>query len=104
MADFFKDPLNEAVKPDDITDGTAIIGSFGDERALVSKVKDKIVAMTAICTHRACTVAFNGEDKTYDCPCHGSRFEMSGKVKQGPASKPLEHFEVEIKDNKIWRK
>jgi Rieske Fe-S protein len=40
-------------------------------------------------------VHFNGAEKTWDCPCHGSRFDVDGAVLQGPASKALARVDLD---------
>lgn len=44
---------------------------------------------SAACTHLGCQVAFNSAERTWDCPCHGSRFDTDGRVLQGPAVEDL---------------
>ncbi len=51
-----------------------------------------IYAMSSLCTHAGCSVHLAGT--AFDCPCHGSGFDLGGAVTQGPAKLPLKHFEV----------
>lgn len=52
--------------------------------------KGKVHKYSAICTHLGCIVSWNELEKSFDCPCHGSRFSgQTGNVINGPANTPL---------------
>jgi Rieske Fe-S protein len=58
--------------------GLTKLAVYRDERG-------KLHELNAKCPHLGCIVAWNSTEKTWDCPCHGSRFEALGQVINGPA-------------------
>ena len=67
----------------------AIMKVDGDNVAAFKDEAGVVHAVSAVCTHMGCLVGWNATDRTWDCPCHGSRFELSGEVIHGPATQPL---------------
>jgi nucleotide-binding universal stress UspA family protein/nitrite reductase/ring-hydroxylating ferredoxin subunit len=59
------------------------VAAFLDERGVLH-------ASSPRCTHMGCTVDWNETERTWDCPCHGSRYDVDGHVIHGPAQKDLE--------------
>lgn len=109
--DFLKEVGNMAVQyldyltPGDVESAGDI--KFGDGaivRAGVKKIavyksmEGKLHAFSAVCPHLGCYVRWNGDEKTFDCPCHGSRFSCTGEVINGPAVSPLEPVEMRIEE------
>jgi len=81
--------------PRDLDPGDAAILEVDGEQTAAYRDEDgRLHAVSAICTHMACTVAWNGGEKSWDCPCHGSRFSHTGEVLHGPASTPLPKRDV----------
>jgi Rieske Fe-S protein len=70
--------------------GEGRVVSAGRRQVAVSRDEQgALQAVSARCTHLGCIVSWNDAERTWDCPCHGSRFEPGGGVIQGPAVRPL---------------
>lgn len=82
-------------QPNTYSQGTAIY--VPEVKAWLLRDQDGLYAVSSTCTHLGCTV--NGEDGKFVCPCHGSQFDLSGRVLQGPASNTLPNFEVSLSDD-----
>ncbi|MCG6116146.1 MAG: FAD-dependent oxidoreductase [Mesorhizobium sp.] len=84
-----------SVSLDDIPAGAGGIVTLGGEHlAVVREANGSLRAMSAICTHLGCVLGWNETDRTFDCPCHGSRFDDKGAVLFGPAVSPLKSRDV----------
>jgi Rieske Fe-S protein len=66
-----------------------IIERNGSKVAAYRDADGTVTLRSATCTHMGCTVVWNTAERTWDCPCHGSRFEVTGGVISGPATAPL---------------
>ena len=101
-AEFVRENVNVAAKyadwitpgeissPDAIKPGTGAIMRDGAKKFAVYRDDDGTLhTRSAVCTHLFCIVDWNALEKTWDCPCHGSRFDRFGKVVNGPAVNDL---------------
>jgi Rieske Fe-S protein len=80
---------------DDLTSGQAAVRQVGVKNlAAYRDDAGELNVVSAVCTHLGCIVSFNTAEKSWDCPCHGSRFATDGTVLQGPAVKPLPREEA----------
>jgi nucleotide-binding universal stress UspA family protein/nitrite reductase/ring-hydroxylating ferredoxin subunit len=66
-----------------------VIERQGEKLAAFLDEAGELHLYSARCTHMGCTVAWNPGERTFDCPCHGSRFSPAGEVVNGPAGRPL---------------
>jgi glycine/D-amino acid oxidase-like deaminating enzyme/nitrite reductase/ring-hydroxylating ferredoxin subunit len=66
-----------------LRDGPRMIAAYRDSKGALHE-------MSAVCNHLGCIVHWNAAEASWDCPCHGSRFDRFGKVINGPANRDLE--------------
>ena len=79
---------------DDLEPGKgAIVELNGKKVAAYKNEKQHLITLSPICTHLGCVVGWNNLDKTWDCPCHGSRYNADGTVKRGPAKRSLKKID-----------
>ncbi|MEO6236502.1 MAG: Rieske 2Fe-2S domain-containing protein [Vicinamibacterales bacterium] len=77
---------------DQITPGNgAVVVESGRKLAVFRDERGEIHRCSAVCPHLGCIVAWNSAASTWDCPCHGSRFDPRGELLHGPAAKGLDH-------------
>jgi glycine/D-amino acid oxidase-like deaminating enzyme/nitrite reductase/ring-hydroxylating ferredoxin subunit len=75
----------DEIEPDEgciVRRGLTKIAAYRDEQGVLHERQ-------AICTHLGCVVSWNSTEQSWDCPCHGSRFDKLGHVINGPANKNL---------------
>lgn len=68
---------------------------------LVKTEAGQVTAFAPTCTHLGCAYHWEGDAKSFLCPCHDSVFDLSGKVLSGPAPRPLDRLIVEIENGKV---
>lgn len=92
-ADYFKAGDIKSQKELTVNEGAII--NIGLHKVAVYKDGAGVThAYTAVCPHLGCIVQWNEDEKSFDCPCHGSRFTNEGVVINGPASTNLKKFDI----------
>jgi glycine/D-amino acid oxidase-like deaminating enzyme/nitrite reductase/ring-hydroxylating ferredoxin subunit len=80
---------------DDVPNGAGkIVRLHGQKVAAYRDDAGHVTVCSPVCTHLKCLVRWNAADRTWDCPCHGSRFHATGAVLSGPAEAPLEPVDL----------
>ncbi len=80
--------------PQDYPVGTRVV--FDKESVVFCSDHDGFYAISMVCTHLGCIVTLNKDEERFDCPCHGSKFDMAGRVQKAPAPKALPWFQVSL--------
>lgn len=67
---------------------------------IIINQNDTYIALSSVCTHSGCQVSYNASANNLPCPCHGSLFNTSGSVLNGPADAPLKTYAV-VRDGDV---
>lgn len=77
----------------DVERGSAKVVMYGGKRCGVYRSEEgEIFAVSARCPHLGCALSFNSAEKTWECPCHGSRFSYTGELLDSPAQISLKRY------------
>ncbi len=91
-----------AIVPDEILEvkeGEGKIVNYNGKKVGVYKDnKGDYFCINPVCSHLKCGVSFNEAEKTWDCQCHGSRYDIKGNILEGPTVRPLDKVKINIKD------
>jgi 3-phenylpropionate/trans-cinnamate dioxygenase ferredoxin subunit len=87
----------------EIGDGEITSYSAGERQVAIANVDGDLHAIDDLCTHQQCSLAEGElEDATVECPCHGSRFDVTtGEAVHPPAVDPVDVFEVREQDGAL---
>lgn len=83
----------EATSTEEVANGEGKIVRVGRKIAAFRDDAGTLHCLSPVCPHLKCDVAWNPAERTWDCPCHGSRFAPTGAVLNGPAREPLTRME-----------
>jgi Icc protein len=79
----------------------ALPNSTGPQTTFVLKLAGQYVGLSDICTHMGCEVSWVGKDSRFECPCHGSQYDISGKNVAGPAPRPLARYKTQVVNGRL---
>jgi len=82
-------------------DGVRFV-SLPEGPVMLEKAGGEVHALSAICTHLGCVIAWHPKAKEFICPCHGGRYDLNGNVVFGPPPRPLEKLDVKVRDGQVF--
>jgi cytochrome b6-f complex iron-sulfur subunit len=92
---FFEEDTRVGVgRPEDIAVGSVLV--LPKHKMYVVRTPQGFFALSSVCTHLGCMTRWEREAGVIACPCHGSRFQLDGQVRQGPAPKSLPRLAITL--------
>ncbi|MBL7959496.1 Rieske (2Fe-2S) protein [bacterium] len=77
------------------------IGDMTDSIIIVRKSDTDFLAYSSICRHKKCNVKYKKERDLFVCPCHGSTYDINGKVIKGPSQGDIPKYKTKLKNNTL---
>jgi cytochrome b6-f complex iron-sulfur subunit len=74
------------------------LANIGPQEAAKGQGKEGLVALYKVCVHLGCLYAWVDSNQRFECPCHGSKYQLDGSYIEGPAPRDLDRFVVELHD------
>ncbi len=96
----FEPPTRFGVgRPEEIPVGTLVV--LSEQKLYVGHAEEGFFAMSSVCTHLGCMTRYLAAEGGIFCPCHGSRFDLAGRVVGGPAPEPLPRFHLTVTSGEL---
>ena len=80
----------------------AVLGKERKARVFIVSSSEGPVVFSAICSHLGCLVSYHKEKQEFVCPCHGGKYDLTGRNIFGPPPAPLTRFPLKIKDGTLF--
>ena len=87
---------------DSVSVSAASRTTVADQPIIVVSDGRSLRTFVAVCTHEGCPLGWNSTQRLIRCPCHGSAFDTSGRVVEGPAREPLTELETVVEKGGVW--
>jgi len=94
LSDMTNAPLNNV-------GGAMLLDTATDTIMVIRQTSTQVIAISAICTHKQCSMNFDTTKSQLTCPCHGSVFGEDGSVVNGPARQPLAVYSATLANGTI---
>lgn len=80
-----------------VHDDAGFTGGRVRRRAFVRRTDGgDVIALSSRCTHMGCNVSYNAGADSFECPCHGGRYDLEGNVIEGPPPRPLDRYRTRV--------
>ena len=80
----------------------AVLGKERKARVFIVSSSEGPVVFSAICSHLGCLVSYHKEKQEFVCPCHGGKYDQTGRNISGPPPAPLTRFPLKIQDGMLF--